>query len=106
MSREVPGKFEATFFARILHRGRRSFCGLVNLDEAGGVSMMSIGAAYQRLLLRLHTSRQWKNLSGLKQGFEKLERFRKVLACPCYTIIFMSENDVQGGTPTHLTDEQ
>ena len=42
------------------HREPRSFSGLMNLDEAGRVSMMSIGSAHQRLLLQ--TSRQQKKL--------------------------------------------
>ena len=86
----------------------RSFSAFVNL-EAGGVSMMRTSAAYQRLLLRLQTSRQQKNLSGQNQGLP-LERFRKVLAserqrpCPYCTIIFVSENDVQVDSP--LIDRQ
>ena len=35
----------------MLRREPRSVSGLVNLDEAGGVSMMSTGAAHQRMLL-------------------------------------------------------
>ena len=37
------------------------FSGLVILDDAGGVSMMSTDAAHQRLLVQLQTSRQWNN---------------------------------------------
>ena len=82
----------------MLCREPRSFSGLVNLEEAGEISIMITDAALQRPLLRLQTSRQLKWLPA--------ERFSEVLAserqrlCPYHTIIFVSENDVQGGSPT------
>ena len=72
--------------------------------QAGEV-WMNTGSAHRRPLLRLETSRQRNNYPRSSQGLA-FERLRKVFAaerqrpCPYWTIIFVSENDVQGGSPT------
>ena len=103
-SREVAWEFEATFLARMLRREPRSFvAGLLNLDEADVVSMMSTDAATSDCCYGCKHRGSGK--SGSNQGLP-LERFRKVLAserqrpCPYCTNSFMSENDEQGGFPS------
>ena len=101
-----PLRIWSNFLARMLHQKPRSLSGLMNLEEASRVSMMSTSAAHQRLLLWLQISRQQKNESEPNQRLP-LKRFRKVIAserqqpCPHCTIIFVSENNVQGVSPTH-----
>ena len=56
----------SNFLARMLCQEPRSSSGLVNLDEAGRVSMMSTSAAHQQLLLQLQTSRQQKKIIRAK----------------------------------------
>ena len=60
----------------MFRREPRSFSGLVNSDEAGGVLMMSTNVAQQQPVLRLQTLQQWKKLLGLNQGLP-LEGFKK-----------------------------
>ena len=98
-----PFKIWSNFLAWMLCREPRSFSGLVNLEEAGEISIMITDAALQRPLLRLQTSKQRKK-SGSNQGLLP-ERFWKVLAsewqrpCPYCIIIVVSENDVRSRSP-------
>ena len=58
-----PLRIKATFWQECTIQNLGLFCCcccLMNLDKAGRVSMMSTGAAHQRLLLRFQTSRQKK----------------------------------------------
>ena len=67
LHKEKSHEYQKQLSARMLRWEPRPFAGLVNLDEAGGVSMMSTGAAHQQ-----PQNESWPNRGCPLEGFSKV----------------------------------